>query len=497
MMTTFKYRSLLLILAIAAGADQALGQEEVSEANSKPQPAVARTIDEAGIAIDKRLEASVKELDVLRAKVGDERVAMAKELAQLEAELIEKRAEDNRIGQDLASRNQSLSDLTAELDSLRAESDYLSTLLTQFTDEFDSRLHVVDMLRFKSQVDAATLAREDTRKSDGEKFALQLDVVGASLTKIEDAIGGVRVEGQAVANGTVKPGQFVLVGPTAVFRSEDGQEIGLVDSSSSEQAVVLPFSSEEDRVAAASLVLGTGGSFPLDVTLGNAQKVEAIEETWWEHVQKGGPIMIPLGILAGSALVVVLLKWLSMVFVRRPSRKQLARLLDCVESNEHQEARDIAAEMPGPGGRMLQAGAEHLGEPRDLIEEVMFEKLLAARLKLQGWLPFVAICATSAPLLGLLGTVTGIMGTFALMTEFGAGDPKILSSGISEALVTTEHGLIVAIPSLLLYAFLNRKARSFVDGMEKMALQFMNRMPSEQVVKAVATPEPLDAVQTS
>ena len=106
--------------------------------------------------------------------------------------------------------------------------------------------------------------------------------------------------------------------------------------------------------------------------------------------------------------------------------------------------------------------------------------MLSSRLRLQGWLPFVAICATSAPLLGLLCTVTGIMGTFALMTEFGTGDPKVLSSGISEALITTENGLIIAIPSLLLHAFLSRKARSLVDGLEKMALQVLNRIRSSQ-----------------
>ena len=74
------------------------------------------------------------------------------------------------------------------------------------------------------------------------------------------------------------------------------------------------------------------------------------------------------------------------------------------------------------------------------------------------------------------------MGTFALMTEFGTGDPKVLSSGISEALITTEHGLIIAIPSLLLHAFLSRKAKGLVDGMEKMALQFMNRVHMPQAV---------------
>ena len=89
-------------------------------------------------------------------------------------------------------------------------------------------------------------------------------------------------------------------------------------------------------------------------------------------------------------------------------------------------------------------------------------------------LPFVAICAASAPLLGLLGTVTGIINTFKLITIFGSGDVKTLSAGISEALITTKFGLIVAIPSLLLHAFLSRKAKSVVDRMEKAAVAFVN-----------------------
>jgi hypothetical protein len=102
--------------------------------------------------------------------------------------------------------------------------------------------------------------------------------------------------------------------------------------------------------------------------------------------------------------------------------------------------------------------------------------VLGPKLRCTRWLPFVAIAASSAPLLGLLGTVTGIMNTFTLMTVFGTGDVKTLSSGISEALITTEYGLIVAIPSLLLHAFLSRKARGIQDEMEKAAIAFLNQV---------------------
>jgi len=78
--------------------------------------------------------------------------------------------------------------------------------------------------------------------------------------------------------------------------------------------------------------------------------------------------------------------------------------------------------------------------------------------------------------LGLLGTVTGIINTFKLITVFGTGDVKTLSGGISEALITTKFGLIVAIPSLLLHAFLSRKARGVVDQMEKAAVAFINQV---------------------
>jgi len=121
-------------------------------------------------------------------------------------------------------------------------------------------------------------------------------------------------------------------------------------------------------------------------------------------------------------------------------------------------------------------GVEQMHHPRELIEEVMYEYVLATRLKAQRFLPFIAITAASAPLLGLLGTVTGIINTFQMITVFGTGDVKTLSGGISEALVTTEFGLIVAIPSLLLHAWLSRKARGYSDLMERAAVAFANEV---------------------
>jgi biopolymer transport protein ExbB/TolQ/predicted transcriptional regulator len=165
-----------------------------------------------------------------------------------------------------------------------------------------------------------------------------------------------------------------------------------------------------------------------------------------------------------------------MAFLRKPSQKRIKALLNTIAQHNEKAAMEQAKAIRGPIGKMLVIGVEHIREPRELIEEVMYEEIQNTRLKLNRLLPFVALSASSAPLLGLLGTVTGIITTFKLITVYGSGDVKTLSSGISEALITTEFGLYVAIPSLLIYAFLSRKARGMIDHMEKAAVSFVNQV---------------------
>ena len=110
----------------------------------------------------------------------------------------------------------------------------------------------------------------------------------------------------------------------------------------------------------------------------------------------------------------------------------------------------------------------------------MYEQVLATRLKLQRMLPFVAITASSAPLLGLLGTVTGIMNTFTLMTVFGTGDIKTLSSGISEALITTVAGLAVAIPAVIAYNWFVSQIKEIADELGHFSSELMNVIVRER-----------------
>ncbi len=128
----------------------------------------------------------------------------------------------------------------------------------------------------------------------------------------------------------------------------------------------------------------------------------------------------------------------------------------------------------GSAARMLKATVRNIDKDREHIEDVIAESILHESTRLDKLSSTILIIAAVSPLLGLLGTVTGMIATFEIITEFGTGDPKLLSGGISIALVTTELGLIVAIPLLLAGNLLNGWAESIKDSMEHSALHIVN-----------------------
>lgn len=434
------------------------------------------TFTHASQSIQKQLEDSVAELNQLREQAANDTIPLSRELNQLEAELTAVRAEFQDTTRLLDSRTLDLSNLRTEIKTRQEETAYLSNLLSEYIRNFESRLHITELQRYKKPLEDAKLAAENSSMTRHEIFAAQSQLLSVSIDRLNEALGGMKIEGTAVdESGLVKQGSFLILGPSALFRSEDGQVIGTAEQRlGSLEPAVIPFNNPADAEFASALFAGSGGAFPLDPTLGNAHKMAETEETLIEHIQKGGPVMYPIFALAGASLLVAFFKWIGISLTRIPSRKKIKALLADVAKRNQPAALEKAKKLSGPVGRMLTAGVEHLNEPRELMEEVMYEEVLKTRLKLERFLPFIAIGAAAAPLLGLLGTVTGIINTFKLITVFGSGDVKSLSGGISEALITTEYGLIVAIPSLLIHAFLSRKAKGVVNEMEKAAVALIN-----------------------
>jgi biopolymer transport protein ExbB len=129
---------------------------------------------------------------------------------------------------------------------------------------------------------------------------------------------------------------------------------------------------------------------------------------------------------------------------------------------------------------VLEAGLNARNEDRETLESVLQEAILRELPRVERGLSVLAIFGAVAPLLGLLGTVTGMIDTFRVITLFGTGDPKLMSGGISEALVTTELGLAVAIPIMLMHTFLSRRVDAIVGEMEEKAVGLTNIIQKER-----------------
>lgn len=461
---------LVITLPVGTGAAEPLKEEKALPPEG--------SFERADRTVQQQLEASLAELSALREKLVMEKIPLSRKLSDLEDKLSEVRKTYQQTSRTLDSRTLDLSNLNSEIKSREGEKNYLSNLLGEYIRNFESRLQIAELQRYKQPLEAARLAPENSNLSAQEVFAAQTALLSVSLDRLHDALGGTRFSGTAVdAAGLVKNGEFLMIGPAALFRSDDGKSIGTAEQRlGSLEPAVIGFDRAGDGNAAGTVVETSAGNFPLDPTLGNAHMMESTKETLWEHICKGGLTMIPILGLGTLALLVALYKFYQISRLHSPSDGQISGVLKAVAAKDVATASNVAGSINGPAGDMLMAAIEHIKEPRDLVEEVMFEKVLASRMKLENLLPFIAVAASSAPLLGLLGTVTGIINTFKLITVFGSGDVKSLSGGISEALITTEYGLIVAIPSLLLHAFLSRQIRGMVDQMEKCAVSFINQL---------------------
>jgi len=156
--------------------------------------------------------------------------------------------------------------------------------------------------------------------------------------------------------------------------------------------------------------------------------------------------------------------------------KNIAQIV--VDTFESGEGSTVALEKlksyKGSTARVIKATLRNIKKDRAHVEDIIMENILNESTQIDRFGSFVLVIAAVAPLMGLLGTVTGMIETFDVITEFGTGDPKLLSGGISAALVTTMQGLIVAIPLLLIGNLLSGWAQSIKDSMEQNALHIVN-----------------------
>ncbi len=196
------------------------------------------------------------------------------------------------------------------------------------------------------------------------------------------------------------------------------------------------------------------GTAPIDPAKGAILAVEVERPSIGEQIQFGGIVgyvIITIGIVG---ILLSVWRYASLSAAGRSMKAQL---------------ETDGADEGNPLGRVLSVYQANPHANTETLELKLDEAILRETPKIERWLPLIRVASVIAPLLGLLGTVTGMIQTFQMITLFGTGDPKLMAGGISEALVTTMLGLIVAIPLTFLHSVLRDRSKGLVEILEEQA----------------------------
>jgi len=193
----------------------------------------------------------------------------------------------------------------------------------------------------------------------------------------------------------------------------------------------------------------------------------------WEIIQAGGPVMWPIILCSVGAAAIILERLWTLQEKRVIPRELTGKVWKLVETRTLTDRHIAALEHNSPLGRVLAAGLSNRDQGREIMKEVIEDTGRHVVHELERFLNTLGTIAAISPLLGLLGTVTGMISAFEAITTQGVGDARVLSGGIGEALITTAAGLIVAIPALIGYRYLRGRVDALVVDMEKEAIKLV------------------------
>lgn len=398
------------------------------------------------------IEKAQKELSETEASISKEREELARRINKAQNRVLDLRQKAVAARRAADEETLSLSKIENRLNVWQEQSEYQSRLLAGFLDR-SGRRSLGDVVEFNLEEDLQLL----NHLLAEQQARLYPDWHQESM---------VRPDGQ------IEDVDVLSLGPVHLFMQPEQQQSGLISRERNMNRVSMLFDNKT-HAGITGLYQGDDGSITFDPTLSRALVLAEDQETILEHLQKGGIWIIPILLFALFASITAVCKAVSLFRVP-PLFPALAERVAAAMKDNTTALKSIMEKVQGPQKDLLQiALAPQTAEQRD---DRLHAALLKHRNRLERWLGAIAMTASISPLLGLLGTVSGMIATFKLMTLFGAGDPSSVSSGISEALVTTEMGLIVAIPALLAHALMSRKVKNIYSQLESDAV-LLSQLP--------------------
>lgn len=196
----------------------------------------------------------------------------------------------------------------------------------------------------------------------------------------------------------------------------------------------------------------------------------------YQFLLLGGPVMPFIMISSIACLAIIIERFWSLRQQAVLPKRLIQQLKDLLQEKKFSEARALCGMSEATVARILSQVVSKAGSPKAEVKEILENAGRRETTMLERRLDFLGTLATAGPLLGLLGTVIGMIRTFMVVRTSGVGDPMKLSGGIAEALICTAAGLVVAIPALLFHRYFLHKVDQYVLGLEEFSEMALNEL---------------------
>jgi biopolymer transport protein ExbB len=417
------------------------------------------------------------EAEESRRKILSDKTALTRAVAELEQKnsaLKQQAAEAEKQFERLAADTQGLEKELADLSGVVRE---IAGLVRSNARDMEEmyRHSPQGVLTDDRQARMTELAAADRLPS----MAVIRDMVDLALVEIDGSGQVRRVTGTVIdRGGQESPADILMIGNlTAAYRTKGETGFALYSDASRR---LFALSEKPSFLMAWSIrryLAGRSDAVWMDISGGAALRQMTHKLSLMAQIPKGGPIVWPTVLIFFIGLGIIAER---VRYLRRGScdvETFMTRVSACIRQEDWDACRRLCdGEEKKSVPRVIRTALDYRLMSREDMENVLQEAILNEVPRLERFLSTLGMLATIAPLLGLLGTVTGMINTFHVITYYGTGDPRMMSSGISEALVTTMVGLAVAVPLMLAHTLISRRVEHTIGQMEEKAVAFVNQV---------------------
>jgi len=206
-----------------------------------------------------------------------------------------------------------------------------------------------------------------------------------------------------------------------------------------------------------------------------------IEESWWDTIKEGGWVMWPIGGFSVATIWLITDLWMRISIKRLAPPAQVAAVRDLFRMGDYVGAYQFCKDGSTAFASIVRVSLSFVGEGQAATEEAMMGDIQKINSQLQTRINYLSVIGVCTPMVGLLGTVSGMKGAFRALKESGSGDAGALSGKIGEVLIATASGLAIAIPAFMFFYFLRNKLQGAIHELQEIVLGLFRKMPYEHL----------------